>query len=590
MDPTLAYTAGANILNEIFKPLGTGVEKSPGIGRARGRARGRSRGPSTDSVNGHKIWYQPGAKSILKSKLAEPVQELEEPKEAKGTTKDKKEIKIQDKENLKEASKPNGVEDKDKSEVVPLKKYNLRRRSAVPIQETVAPVPALALPIQEITNGQFASAEEDTTVHQGEPWTIVDQKMADLTIMKVLNDNEKLVKVAKADPLIGGANEPIVKSLKLSGAPLLVNSPVAGGNLGGKVKHIIERIPSSPPCSSSTMSSEGIASRLKNLTGIDSGIFKPSTTSVENLGAYENLHSNSPSKHPVSLVEHEVLKSCDAEFMPVSLAKGREYLFVTSQQTNQVQVYREKSQQGVLKMNDTKYFSGLHCVHFIEMPKACDDRLVVLDNEGFHFFNEHGLYLHTVMEMEGYKYRGLGHVIFKERLCLVTLDINDKGVCVLLMDLQKGSDSYQTFIKRIQIIETRDLKDEVTKCRFIAVTNYNQILVTAMKLNHIYLVNLDSEVTRILGPFTKPEDKDKPENSFGIVQPSGIVVDKKSGYVFISSRGNKRIEILNKNFVYEASHERKAGKFDPVGLAVINDTLYVANNCYRNILTFRFKH
>lgn len=112
-----------------------------------------------------------------------------------------------------------------------------------------------------------------------------------------------------------------------------------------------------------------------------------------------------------------------------------------------------------------------------------------------------------------------------------------------------------------------------------------------MKLNHIYLINLDSEVTRILGPFTKPEDKDKPENSFGIIQPSGIIVDKKSGYVFISSRGNKRIEILNKNFVYEASHERKtAAKFDPVGLAISNDTLYVANNSYRNILTFRFKH
>ena len=171
------------------------MAKSPGIGRARGRGRGRSRGPSTDSVNGHKIWYQPGAKSILKSKLAEPVQELEEPKE----TKEKKEIKIQDKENLKEASKPNGVE--DKSEVEPVKKYNLRRRSAVPIQETVAPVPAPALPIQEIANGQFANAEEDTTVHQGEPWTIVDQKMADLTIMKVLNDNEKLVKVRIAKNL-----------------------------------------------------------------------------------------------------------------------------------------------------------------------------------------------------------------------------------------------------------------------------------------------------------------------------------------------------------------------------------------------------
>ena len=133
------------------------------------------------------------------------------------------------------------------------------------------------------------------------------------------------------------------------------------------------------------------------------------------------------------------------------------------------------------------------------------------------------------------------------------------------------------------------MKDEATKCRFITAANQNQILVTAMKLNHIYLIELDSEFTRILGPFSKPEDKDRPENSFSIDQPSGIVVDKKSGYIFISSRGNKRIEILNKNFVYEASYENDS-KFDPVGLVLKDGILHVANNGYRNILTLRFKH
>ena len=170
------------------------------MGRGRGRARGRSRGPTPDSIGlGHKITFPlkpSGAKSNLKPKSAETVQELDgqHAPEAKGTTKEKKEFKIQDKENLKEASKPNVVEDKEKLDVVPVKTYNLRRRSAVPVQETVAEVPAPVVPVQEITHGQFANAEEDTTVHQGEPWTIVD-KMADLTIMKVLNDNEKLDKV-----------------------------------------------------------------------------------------------------------------------------------------------------------------------------------------------------------------------------------------------------------------------------------------------------------------------------------------------------------------------------------------------------------
>merc|ERR1712080_285209 len=143
----------------------------------------------------------------------------------------------------------------------------------------------------------------------------------------------------------------------------------------------------------------------------------------------------------------------------------------------QVQVFRGSSSQGVLKLNDSKYFASLHSVHFIEMSKESDDKLVVLDNEGFHFFNERGMHLFTVMDKEGYKYRGLAHVVWNGRLCLVTLDINSKGVKVCLMDLTKDSKTYQTFIKSIEIQDTGDLVDEVTKCRFIGVTNYNQIMV-----------------------------------------------------------------------------------------------------------------
>ena len=230
-------------------------------------------------------------------------------------------------------------------------------------------------------------------------------------------------------------------------------SPMAGGNLGKGAKVIAENLPrpSSPPCSSSTMSSEGLVSRLKNLTdGVSSTLFKPSATSVENLGAYEKLvtPNGTASKKSLKLIEKESFKALDNDFMPVCLAKGREYLFASSQQTSQVQVFLGKSPQGVLKLNESKYFASLHSVHFIEMPEEVNDKLVVLDNEGFHFFTEKGMHLFTAMDKEGYKYRGLGHMVWKDRLCLVTLDINGDGVRVLLMDLNEKSDTYRTFIKR----------------------------------------------------------------------------------------------------------------------------------------------
>ena len=229
-----------------------------------------------------------------------------------------------------------------------------------------------------------------------------------------------------------------------------MQSPVAGGILNSAAKHIAERLPSSPPCSSSTMSSEGMASKLKNLTdgGHSTSILKPSPSSVQHLASYENLCANINTKISSRLVEKEICKALDPDFMPVSLAKGRDHLFVSSQQTNQVQVFRGKSHQGVLKKNNSKYFASLHAVHFIEMSKATDDKLVVLDNEGFHLFNEQGMHLYTILETEGYKYRGLGHIYLQGKLCLVTLDVNEKGVKVNLMDLTEGSPTFKTFVKR----------------------------------------------------------------------------------------------------------------------------------------------
>ena len=183
------------------------MAKSPGRGRVRPRS--RSRGPASVDV-GPKITFPlrpPGSsKNVLKPKSGITVQELERQHAPGAKTLPKEPVKRPDKENVKVATKPTVVPDKDKSEDLPRKTYNLRRRSALPAPEVVEE--KIALPpvpvVHNVTDGQFSNAEEDITVHQGEPWTVVDQ-MSDklnlttichnLTVMQVLGDKENCFKV-----------------------------------------------------------------------------------------------------------------------------------------------------------------------------------------------------------------------------------------------------------------------------------------------------------------------------------------------------------------------------------------------------------
>ena len=150
-------------------------------------------------------------------------------------------------------------------------------------------------------------------------------------------------------------------------------------------------------------------------------------------------------------------RSYDTQFMPISLSMGQNHLFVTSQSTNQVQVFHSGKQLGVLKINKTKYFNSLRNVHTItrEISAATKPdvahQVVVLDNTGFHFFVENGLFIYTILEGESRQYRGLGHIHYQSKFCLVSLDVKDpnhSGVSVVIIDVDKGSQAKGTILKR----------------------------------------------------------------------------------------------------------------------------------------------
>ena len=155
-----------------------------------------------------------------------------------------------------------------------------------------------------------------------------------------------------------------------------------------------------------------------------------------------------------SLAEY---RSRDAQFMPISLSMGQEHLFVTSQSTNQVQVFQSGQQLGVLKIKKSKFFNSLRNVHTItrEISEATEPdvvhQVVVLDNTGFHFFVENGLFIYTILAGESHQYRGLGHIHYQGKFCLVSLDVKDpnhSGVSVVIIDVEKGSKAKGTILKR----------------------------------------------------------------------------------------------------------------------------------------------
>lgn len=249
------------------------------------------------------------------------------------------------------------------------------------------------------------------------------------------------------------------------------SSPVAGGNLASKVKHIEDDMPRSPPSSTSTMSAAECQSKLKDFSSSSSAstikeasecanksILRPSGSSVDILEQYESLSSGGYSKtssmKPM-VVDVQTFNTGDPGFMPISLALGKDYLFACSQSTNQAHVFKDGRPQGVLKINGTKYFKSVHNVHTMT-EKSVPYNVMVLDNEGCHCYVENGLYIETLLDKQGHKYRGLTHTTLKNKWCMVTLDIRaDEGVDIVFVDITPSSEhkglivqKYVNFLKR----------------------------------------------------------------------------------------------------------------------------------------------
>jgi len=356
-------------------------------------------------------------------------------------------------------------------------------------------------------------------------------------------------------------------------------SPVAGGNLKAKATPISAAMPRSPPKSTSTMSSTDMSlklrdvcddiSKLMNTTEVTKSILKPSGASVEKLERYESGGRNGP---PFAGTVEEY-RSRDAQFMPISLSMGQEHLFVTSQSTNQVQVFQSGQQLGVLKIKKSKFFNSLRNVHTItrEISEATEPdvvhQVVVLDNTGFHFFVENGLFIYTILAGESHQYRGLGHIHYQGKFCLVSLDVKDpnhSGVSVVIIDVEKGSKAKGTILKRIKIPETEGMTDEQTKCRFLTVTpDEKKVYVTSLMLNKIFSINMVKDDIKTF-------DR-------GIKEPAGIAIDPRSNNIFVSSRGKKSVEVFNCDLGYSGQFLHQQDKV-PIGLCVHDNNLYVATN------------
>ena len=56
------------------------------------------------------------------------------------------------------------------------------------------------------------------------------------------------------------------------------------------------------------------------------------------------------------------------------------------------------------------------------------------------------------------------------------------------------------------------MDDKRTRCRFVtALPNHEEVLVTSMRMNKIYVINLNTDTTQTLGPFREPNEADRLE-------------------------------------------------------------------------------
>ena len=84
-------------------------------------------------------------------------------------------------------------------------------------------------------------------------------------------------------------------------------------------------------------------------------------------------------------------------------------------------------------------------------------------------------------------------------------------------------------------------------------------------------------------------DHDKQVSTvFDKIEPAGIAVDPKTGTIFVSSCQSNNIAMLDPQFQYLGTFLSQES-FNPIGLSIRDNYLYVANCKYRSLLKVEFK-
>jgi DNA-binding beta-propeller fold protein YncE len=143
----------------------------------------------------------------------------------------------------------------------------------------------------------------------------------------------------------------------------------------------------------------------------------------------------------------------------------------------------------------------------------------------------------------------------------VTIDITGAGVKIVSFDLAGNKVT-------IVVKGTEKLTDKETKCRFLAVHN-NLVYITSMLKDRIYVVDL------VLKTSWKAAAR--------IKEPTGIAVDPSSGLIYVTSQATKAIEVLDGKGAHLGTLFKDPKQISPLGLAIKNDVLYVANSAQKCI-------
>jgi len=331
------------------------------------------------------------------------------------------------------------------------------------------------------------------------------------------------------------------------------NSPVTGGNLAGSAKDLkVVTGDLSPPSSSSTMSSTNIQHLLSDFADSGSKTSKfpsaaaavattTSSASSSTSGLGSGTSSSAGTAAAAAPTSAMTYTHSDPEFEPVDVTKNSGYVFCASQANNRVEVFsHEGKSAGKLRVNDKKLFDlPRNVLHIGPQCKAMQTEsssslllnagcVVVLDNNGFHFFSENGQHLGTILEGQGSKFRGLASYRRKtvtaeteaeaaaadqqkgERLYLVSIEVGGSkggGVNLVFIDLREAlKSSTNLSIDRIGISES---EDGVLKCRFVstmcddvtgntAAAADHFAFVSAMKAGKIFKVDLINKTSSVL--------------------------------------------------------------------------------------------